>query len=164
MHQIKLDILANGGKIYYSDTDSLATNLSLDQLKEIMPERIDNNLGQLKFEHNVNEAFFISNKTYVLKTKVGKEIKKAKGAVKYSIPYSHFQYLYLHSKSIKANKTFSTINYSKGSVTIETKEIDINWDSYTSPKASPTKGQGEKNFMTLKQNFGLILDHYILII
>jgi hypothetical protein len=96
-----------------------------------MPERIDNNLGQLKFEHNVNEAFFISNKTYVLKTKVGKEIKKAKGAVKYSIPYSYFQYLYLHSKSIKANKTFSTINYSKGSVTIETKEIDINWDSYT---------------------------------
>jgi len=131
MHQIKLDILANGGKIYYSDTDSMVTNLSLDQLKEIMPDRIGNKLGQLKFEHTVNEAFFISNKTYALKTKDGKEITKTKGAVKDSIPYSHFQDLYLHSKSIKANKTSSTINYSKGSVTIETKEIDINWDSYT---------------------------------
>lgn len=50
MNQIKLDILANEGNIYYSETDSVHTNLSMEKLKEIIPERIGNKLGQLKFE------------------------------------------------------------------------------------------------------------------
>lgn len=49
MHKLKLDILSNNGNIYYSDIDSLATDLSLEKLKEIMPDQIGDKLGQLKF-------------------------------------------------------------------------------------------------------------------
>ncbi len=45
MHQIKLDILDGGGSIYYSDTDSIVTNLTQIQLKEILQDRIGNKLG-----------------------------------------------------------------------------------------------------------------------
>jgi hypothetical protein len=48
MHQCKLDIIAAGGSIYYYDTDSMVTDLTLNKLKQIMPERIGNKLGQLK--------------------------------------------------------------------------------------------------------------------
>jgi hypothetical protein len=48
MHKIKLAILSVGGKIYYSDTDSIVTDLTLDRLKETLGNQIGNNLGQLK--------------------------------------------------------------------------------------------------------------------
>lgn len=131
MHQVKLDILANGGNLYYSDTDSIVIDLTLDRIKEIMPERIGNKLGQLKFEHNVNEAFFISNKTYALKTKDGKVKMKAKGVISASLSLSDFKDMYLKSKSIQGDKSSSIISYSKGSVTIKESKITINWNSYT---------------------------------
>ena len=131
MHQIKLDILANGGRIYYSDTDSLATNLSLDQLKEIMPERIGNKLGQLKFEHNVQEAFFISNKTYALKTKDGKEIKKAKGVLADNLSMADFEQKYFNKKTVIAQKFTSETSHGKGFVLIKKVDVTLNWDSFT---------------------------------
>jgi hypothetical protein len=62
INQIKLDVITSGKIIYYSDTDSLPTNLSLNKLKEIMQKRIGDKLGQLKFEQYVKEAYFISKK------------------------------------------------------------------------------------------------------
>jgi hypothetical protein len=126
MHQLKLDILFNKGSIYYSNTDSIATNFSLDQIKEIMPERIGDKLGQLKFEYAVSKAYFISNKTYALLLKEGTVIKRAKGVSTDSLCYSDFQYMYQQSKPIQGDKTSSEINYSKGSVTIKDSKININ--------------------------------------
>jgi len=42
--------------IYYSDTDSIVTDLTLDRLKEELQNKIGNNLGQLKLEHFLEEA------------------------------------------------------------------------------------------------------------
>lgn len=130
MHKIKLDILENEGSIYYSDTDSIATNLSLEKLTQVMQERIGNKLGQLKFEHVVREGYFITNKTYALLVEGGKVIKKAKGVSPDSLSYSDFKDMYLHSKSIQGEKTSGEINQSKGSVTIKTRNVTINWNSY----------------------------------
>jgi len=78
MNQIKLDVITSGRIIYYSDTDSLPTNLSLNKLKENMQKRIGDKLGQLKFEQYVKEAYFISKKTSAFLVEDGKVKIKAK--------------------------------------------------------------------------------------
>jgi DNA-dependent RNA polymerase auxiliary subunit epsilon len=130
MHKIKLAILNVGGKIYYSDTDSIVTDLTLDRLKKELHNKIGNKLGQLKLEHLLEEAYFISNKTYILLTKDGEEIIKAKGISAESLSLSDFKTMYLKSQSIKGDKLSSNINYNKGSVLLQTKEITIDWDSF----------------------------------
>lgn len=130
MHKIKLAILNVGGKIYYSDTDSIVTDLTLDRLKEELHNKIGNKLGQLKLEHLLEEAYFISNKTYILLTKDGEEIIKAKGISADSLSLSDFKTMYLNSQPIKADKLSSIVNYNKGSVLLQTKEITIDWDSF----------------------------------
>lgn len=130
MHKIKLDILSVGGKIYYSDTDSIVTDLTLDILKEKLHNKIGNKLGQLKLEHLLEEAYFISNKTYILLTKDGKEIIKAKGISAESLSLSDFKTMYLKSQPIKGEKLSSNTNYNKGSVLLQTKKITIDWDSF----------------------------------
>lgn len=68
-------ILDNGGD--YSDTDSLVTNLALDEKMVSSSE-----LGKLKLEHRVKEGIFITGKTYFLKTTDNKTVIKAKGVNK----------------------------------------------------------------------------------
>lgn len=130
MHQIKLDILGAGGSLYYSDTDSIVTNLTLDKLKQIMPDKIGNKLGQLKFEYQIDKAYFISNKTYALLLENGDLVKKAKGISSDLLSIREFEKMYLNSQSIKANKIYGKINYSLGSVLIDTKKVTIDWNSY----------------------------------
>jgi hypothetical protein len=60
MSRIKLDILSKGGKIYYTDTDSIVTNIKLKE------EFVGNKLGQFKLEYEIKEGYFISAKTYCL--------------------------------------------------------------------------------------------------
>lgn len=58
--KIKLDILNNyKGNIYYSDTDSIVTNVKLKN-EHVSPTQI----GLLKLEHEISSAYFISGKTY----------------------------------------------------------------------------------------------------
>jgi DNA polymerase type B, organellar and viral len=130
MHTIKLLIMKIGGKIYYSDTDSIVTNLSLEFLLEKLPEKIGNKLGQLKLEHFGTKAYFISNKTYLLITDQNEIIKKAKGIFPDSLELSDFENMYFNSKSVVGVKTSSNTNYSKGSVTIQTNNITIDWNSF----------------------------------
>jgi len=130
MQKIKLAILNVGGKIYYSDTDSIVTDLSVEKLKENLYNKIGNKLGQLKLEHLLEEAYFISNKTYILLSTDGTEIKKAKGVSAESLSLNDFKTMYLNSQPIKGEKLSTIINYNKGSVLLQTKEININWDSF----------------------------------
>jgi hypothetical protein len=81
-----------GGDIYYTDTDSIVTNITLD--KSLVERR---EIGKLKLEHVVREGLFVSNKTYCLflpeggnilskdKKKSSNLIIKAKGADKQSL-------------------------------------------------------------------------------
>lgn len=73
INKIKLDILSKGGQIYYSDTDSIVTDIKLND-SLVGPE-----IGKFKLEHEVKEGYFISNKTYSFINKKGKTIFKNKG-------------------------------------------------------------------------------------
>ena len=130
MHNFKLIILDNGGNIYYSDTDSLVTDLNLAKLTEILPNKIGNKLGQLKLEYLVKKAYFISNKTYLLLTEDCKIIKKAKGVSSDSLSISDYETMYLDSKSVTGIKTYGITSHSKGSVTIKSQKVVIDWNSY----------------------------------
>lgn len=130
MQKIKLAILEVGGLIYYSDTDSIVTNLSLKTLSKKLPSKIGNKLGQLKLEHTGEKAYFISNKTYILLTTKDKEIIKAKGIFSDSLSLADFENMYLNSKSVQGEKSSTITNYSRGSVTIQTKNITIDWNSF----------------------------------
>jgi hypothetical protein len=74
MFKLKLDILKRNGKIYYSDTDSIVTDLKL-------PESMvsSNELGKLKLEHKISDGIFISGKLYSIIDSKGNNICKAKG-------------------------------------------------------------------------------------
>ena len=154
MNQIKLDILTAGGLFYYSDTDSIVTDLSLDKLKEVMPEKVGKELGQLKFEYQISKGYFISNKTYALFLDDGTIIKKGKGFSTDSVSLFEYEQMYLYSQSIEANRISGKINYSLGSVMIDNKKIIIDWNSYIKREKA----------MTLKLIFGQILELYTMII
>lgn len=126
MNQIKLDIITSGRRICYSDIDSLITNLSLNKLKEIMPKRIVDKLGQLKFEQYVKEVYFISKKTSAFLGKDGKVKIKTKGVSAASWDISNIKDMYLNSKYIKGDKTSSIISYSKCSVSIKVNIFNLN--------------------------------------
>jgi hypothetical protein len=125
MNQIKLDILTAGGLLYYSDTDSIITDLSMDKLKEVMPGKVGKELGQLKYEYKISKGYFISNKTYALLLDDGTIIKKGKGFSTDSVSLFEYEQMYLYSQSIEANRISGKINYSLGSVMIDNKKIII---------------------------------------
>nr|QBM09675.1 hypothetical protein [Dactylella sp.] len=125
MNKIKLEILKNGGNIYYMDTDSIVTD------KPLHESLIGKELGQFKLEYKIKEAYFISSKTYCLITEDPKEpiVIKSKGVFS-SLDLEKFKQLYL-KQNVTGIKSDSKKDWSAGYVTIGTKEIDINWDSYT---------------------------------
>ena len=80
--KIKLDILSKGGSIYYSDTDSIVTDIKLSD------EMVDSNiLGKLKLEHTIKKGIFIAGKTYCFIDDKDNFINKAKGIKSSSLSY-----------------------------------------------------------------------------
>lgn len=129
--KIKLYILNKGGKIYYSDTDSIVTDLNLPT------NLVGNGLGLFKLEYKIKEAYFITAKTYCLvledeyKTKQNKGvIIKSKGVFDNSLSLSKFKEMYFNKKNITAIKSDSKVNYKEGYVNIDTKEVTLRFDSY----------------------------------
>jgi len=53
-------------KIYYTDTDSIVVNISPEELLELFPGIIGPEIGQLKLEHIIEKAVFLSPKCYLL--------------------------------------------------------------------------------------------------
>lgn len=123
MAKLKLYILNKNGKIYYTDTDSIVTNIKLDanQLE----------LGKLKLEHEVKEAYFISNKTYCLINTKGELIKKAKGVNKNKFTLQDYKDMYYKNQSITTIRK----DFVRGKLWNWTKvndvEVTINPDSYS---------------------------------
>jgi len=121
--KIKLDILNKGGNIYYTDTDSIVTDIPLSD------ELVGPSLGQFKLEYKVKEAYFISAKTYCLVLN-NKEVKiKAKGLNSSSLTLKDFENLY-NGINIKGIKHNTITVYKEGSVVIAKREIELNSDSY----------------------------------
>jgi len=67
-------------KLFYTDTDSIYTNLNPDQMNKLFPGIVNNKeLGSLKLETVSTKAIFISPKCYYLLTDDNQEIFKVKG-------------------------------------------------------------------------------------
>src|ERR1700723_2112011 len=111
MNKIKLHILNKGGKLYYTDTDSIVTDIKLDS------SMIGIEMGKFKLEHEVAEGYFISNKTYAIKTTNGKVVIRTKGIYKKSLAYSDFEKLYLN-KDVEAIRYETKRDYYLGSASL----------------------------------------------
>lgn len=124
--RFKSDILNKGGQLYYSDTDSIVTNLQLD-------DNMVNNkeLGKLKLEHKIDRAIFISGKIYCFFDNKGNFINRAKGVKSTSLSYPDYMEL-LNNNNVKtAVKSESKINWQKGDVKIQDKQITLYSSSFT---------------------------------
>lgn len=123
--KIKLDILAKGDNIFYSDTDSIVTD---EKLSEDMVN--SKQIGKIKLEHEISNGIFISGKTYTLITKENKIIKKAKGIKTNSLVYDDYFKLLTKRNVNTALKTQSTKNWELGEVKIEDIAISMDYDCY----------------------------------
>ena len=126
MNKLKFEILENGGSLYYSDTDSFV--IDLDNLNL---NWLGTDLGQFKLEFEIEEAYFISNKTYCLVLKNGETVIKTKGVLNKSLNLDQFKKMYFENKNITATKFNTITNYTNASVLIEKKDVKLNHDSYT---------------------------------
>jgi DNA polymerase type B, organellar and viral len=127
MNKIKLDLLKKGANLYYSDTDSLVIDKNID-----ITYLIGSEIGKFKLEHDINEAYFISNKTYCLKLNDDKDtlIIKAKGVNSRSLNIDSFKTLYWKNEKIEVLKRSSFKNYTLGYVNINSNDVWLNFDSY----------------------------------
>jgi len=123
MSKIKLDILSKGGNIYYTDTDSIVTDIPLDT------SLVGNDLGQFKLEYIIKRGYFISNKTYGLILEDGRVITKNKGVLERSLNIEDFVNLYKEI-DVQGVKRSSKTDYDKGSVSIKDENIKIYYNSY----------------------------------
>ena len=127
MSKIKLDILSKGGSIYYTDTDSIVTDIPLDS------NIVGDKLGQFKLEGELKEAYFITSKTYCLHFKEKNKDKyihiKVKGGYNGSLNKSDFIKMY-EGFDVKALKRNTITNKEEGFVLIGNKKINLNFDSY----------------------------------
>lgn len=111
MNKIKLYILNKGGNIYYTDTDSIVTDIKLDD------SYVGKDLGQFKLEHEIKEGYFISNKTYAIKTLKDKIIKKSKGLFAKTLTYDDYINVY-KGNIVETKKYESKKDFTKGSVVL----------------------------------------------
>lgn len=118
LNNIILNVLNKGGNIYYMDTDSLVTDIPLDDVL------IGKNIGQFKLEKKD------ANKTYCLLLKDGTTIIKAKGANAENFTLKDYYSMYYNNNNIMTNKTQSLTDLSQGSVVIQNQKVLLNPDVY----------------------------------
>lgn len=124
MLKIMKDIINAGGSIYYTDTDSIITDIELDSTL------IGKELGKFKLEYDIKEGYFISNKTYCLLLNNGNTIIKCKGIKNDSLTLNDFKTLYFGSTDVCGLKKSTLTDLSKGSVIIQDKKILIQHNVY----------------------------------
>ena len=113
----KLDILNRGGELYYSDTDSIVTNIELPNDVVSKTE-----LGKFKLEYKVKKGIFMSGKTNCLVLEDGTLIKRAKGVKAEMLHYNDYFYL-LNNTDVSASKTIYSKDYTQGSVQILNEQV-----------------------------------------
>ncbi len=123
--KIKHNIMANGGLIYYSDTDSIVTSKKLPDYLLSSSE-----LGKLKLEHEIDKAIFISGKTYCLIDKKGNFINIAKKVKSSCLTYKDYLDLLNNKHVTTAVKTQSKTDWKNGFVEINNMNVTLKTDSY----------------------------------
>ena len=120
--RVMLDVIKKGGKVYYTDTDSIVTNIKL-------PDNLQNNqeIGKFKLEQTVSEAYFIGDKTYITKSIEDVITKKAKGVNSSSLSFDDYAKMYRTGYLDTGRKTSSVRDYGKGSVVISDKAVNLNF-------------------------------------
>lgn len=126
MAKIKLYILSIGGNIFYTDTDSLITDVKLPA-HLVHPKEI----GKFKLEHVIKKGYFIGDKIYAFKTTNNEVIKRARSVKSSELTFNDYIKMY-NMKVIKnATKTNVIRDYKKGSVLIKTnKNVILNTNDY----------------------------------
>lgn len=125
--KLKKKILELGGDLYYSDTDSIATDIELP--KDMVDSK---EIGKLKKEYFVERGYFISGKTYCLVLNNENVIIKAKGMKSYNLSENDYIKM-LHGETIDtAIKITGIKDYEDGSVTItKDDKVKLNREGYT---------------------------------
>lgn len=138
MSQIKLNILKNNGKIFYSDTDSIITDKELDK-SLVDPSEI----GKFKLEYDVNKAIMPAPNVYYLEVKdpenilkdKDKYILRAKGGItkdtQNRLTIKDYEGL-LNGDLMKITKKSAKTDWTKGTVNIKTQTINLSPESYIS--------------------------------
>lgn len=114
-----------GGNLYYSDTDSIVSDIKLPD------EMIGQGLGQLKLEHKLKKAFFITSKTCLLELENGVIVKKAKGVYASSLDKAAYEDMYFKNKDAKAIKGDTCIDFERGTRNIKTKTAILHTNAYS---------------------------------
>jgi hypothetical protein len=115
-----------GMKVFYSDTDSIHTNMILPA--EIVSET---ELGKFKLERVCSKAIYLAPKVYALVDLNGKETIKIKGLSKQAIENSGITFNNLETLLLKdqklnfnQNKWFNSIK--EGNITIKSQKYTLN--------------------------------------
>lgn len=124
MARIMLYILENNGTLYYTDTDSIVTDLELP--KDLI-DPIE--LGKLKIEYVIDQGYFIADKTYSFIDSTGEIIKRSKGVKSSLLKYEDYEKMY-NNEVVDAHKISSIRSYKDGYVTISNDVIKLNPASY----------------------------------
>ena len=103
-------------KLYYTDTDSILTNLNPNEMNKLFPGIVNNKeLGKLKLESVSTKGIFIAPKCYALQTVEDKFIYKIKGLInKIDVNINDFNTLL--SQIIKKNQTKWYKSLSQGTI------------------------------------------------
>jgi hypothetical protein len=126
INQIKMLILKLGGNVYYSDTDSIVTDIKLPK------EYVGDEIGKFKLEYFIKRAIFITSKTYILELNDGTFIKKAKGINNESLSWKDYENMYLKNRNVIGYKTLSSFLWKEGTVNIiKDQPTIIKYNSYT---------------------------------
>jgi hypothetical protein len=139
--KVMLDIKRAGGNIYYTDTDSIVTDIELPPTSDGVSRVHSSELGKFKLEHIIKEkCYFIADKTYIFESdeieeddngnKKNKIIKKAKAVKAKSLTFEDYEKMY-KGQSILAKKTGYYRNYEGGFVNIQTSKVNLNPGNYT---------------------------------
>ncbi len=107
-------------KLFYSDTDSIYTNLSPDQMNNLYPGIVSSSgLGKLKLEGIFNKAIFLAPKCYVLQDLDGNLTYKVKGLMKnVSLTMKDFESLLIKDSFLLKNQEKWSKSISDGSIKV----------------------------------------------
>lgn len=117
-------ILGLDGECYYSDTDSIITDLP------VSPDKISDKIGDLKLENEIEEAYFISPKLYAFKTKDGTEIIKSRGIPENKLNYLDYEKIFRGEElKLRIKKSFKSIDTLSIHETTYTYSVKLSEDS-----------------------------------
>lgn len=105
--------------------DSIVTDLKLPESFVDSKE-----LGKLKLEYIITEAFFITDKTYAFKTIDGVIVKRAKGISSDLLSFDDYEKMFNQEFLNNTIRTSSKRNYAKGSVRIKDDKINLDTTTY----------------------------------